>query len=144
MLSKGDELVSTIDDIVYEKTQKHEHRVDLTVDDIYQIHSKGSLDFGGSEFEESRSKKIEPKKHDPEDDYGWWELEEGTYMIEFNESLTEGTVLVQPIPRLFKTGARIPTFIHEADEEFLSLLMVSDNGVNIKENARVAGMYRID
>ena len=144
MLSKGEELVSAIDDLVYEKTQEHEYRVDLTVAEIYKTTGKGSLDFGGSEFEGSKLKKIEPKKRDPDDDYGWWELEEGTYIIKFNESLKEGKALVQPIPRLLKTGTTVPTFIHESGEELQSLLRVSSIGVNIKENARVAGMYMVD
>ncbi|MGM0509779.1 MAG: dCTP deaminase [Thermoplasmatota archaeon] len=144
MLSKGEKLVSAIDDLVYEKTQAHEYRVDLTVAEIYEIKGKGSLDFGGSEFEESRLKKIEPKKRHPDDDYGWWEMKGGTYIIKFNETLIEGKALVQPIPRLLKTGSTIPTFIHEEGEELRSLLKVCDEGVNIKENARVAGMYKID
>lgn len=144
MISKGDELASVLKDMIHEKTQKHECKVDLTVEEIYRITRKGALDFGGSEFEMSELKRIEPEKNEPEDDYGWWELEEGRYIIKFNERLTEGRALIQPLTRLLKTGTMMPTFLHESDEELLNILIVGSEGVEIKENARVAGMYKID
>lgn len=130
------DLSEAIDGIVHEPTQSRDDGgIDLTVTEIYQIRGPGRLDFGGGE--------LEPAKLDPhprtwrnnDDAYQWWHLEAGTYLIEYNESLTR-EALLQPRTELLERGATHATL--RIDELPLVPLTVSAGGLRVKENARLS------
>lgn len=143
MLKESKEILKNINDVVHEKTQVHKTSIDLTVRRIYQVKNRGRLDFGGSEFKKSEIKEITAEKKSDDDKYGWWKLEQGIYIVEFNEKLIEDYAILQSIPRLLQTGSYLPMQIIEENNKIQSVLTVGPQGVNIKENARIAGLYQL-
>jgi len=140
-LVKGSELVNLCKNVVYAGKQTKPHSIDLTVKKVYQIESKGSLDFGGSEYKASEAAKIKPVKKNPEDEYGWWDLKHGSYLITLNETIEEieGVGFISPHPRLLKAGAFHPTLITlEWKSDYVLVLNVPANGLSLKENSRVS------
>ena len=112
---------------------------------------QGQLDFGGSEYIPAKKTLIEPTIDD-DSKYGWWSLEKGDYLIEYNEILsnTNYFAIVFPHERLQMTGCYHSPFLvnstnSDNDIPLKSMLRVSTNGVRIKENARIstALTYRI-
>ncbi|MFC2062214.1 dCTP deaminase [Elusimicrobiota bacterium] len=138
----GSEIISLLENIVYEKTQVHEYSVDITVSEIYRISSGAELDFGGSEFKPAVKEKIEPVKKDTKDKYGWWELDEGYYQFKFNEILTlsDGQrAVIQPHPHLRESGAFHNTLaIEESGSIYMPVAVMEKT--SIKENARTSEM----
>lgn len=110
---------------------------------MYSVKNKGSLDFGGNEFKKSELKEIIAEKNSEDDKYGWWNLKQGMYLVEFNEKLMEKYAILQSIPRLLQTGCYLPMQIIEKNNKIQSLLTVGLQGVNIKENARIATVYQL-
>ncbi len=140
----GGEIADQLENIIHRDTQARDHRFDLTVDRIYHLTGPGKLDFGGSEFERAGRTEVTSRKKDPADDYGWWLLDEGTYVIEYNESfaLDAGrTALVFPLARLLQAGASHPAFtVSERLETPETQLTVGPGGCHLKENGRVSGV----
>jgi hypothetical protein len=143
MLKESKEILKNIKDVVHEKTQVHKKSVDLTVHKVSQIKNRGSLDFGGSEYKKSVLEEIPAEKKSDDDTYGWWKLEQGMYLVEFNEKLIENYAILQSIPRLLQTGSYLPMRIIEENKKIQSILTVGQKGVNIKENARIAALYQL-
>ncbi len=83
----GSEVVHRIKNFIHKDTQTGGDKVYLTVKQIYFLDEKGSLDFGGSELNLAERKPLLPKKRLPEDKYGWWNLNQGIYLVEFNEQI---------------------------------------------------------
>ncbi len=131
---------------IYEETQVEAREVSLTAAAVYELTERGELDFGGSEFKAAGRREIRPKKRSASDDYGWWELEEGDYLLELNEQLSllpEETAVIEPHNNLLKGGATQPgkRFSGELDELKLILpLRVPAAGLAIKENARTTSL----
>lgn len=143
MLEESKTVLNNIENVIHEKTQVHKKSIDLTITKVYTIKNRGSLDFGGSEFKKSELKEINPEKKTEDEKYGWWNLNQGTYIVEYNEALIKNSGIVQSIPRLLKTGCFIPMQIIEENDKIKSLLIVGPEGVDIKENARIAGLYQL-
>lgn len=140
----GRSVSRAIEQILHRDTQEQNYRFDLTVNTVSQLVSPGSLDFGGSEFEPADSEPIEPEKRDPDDDYGWWNLDTGTYAIEYNETVQPGddALLLIPLQRLVRAGASHPVQIVTEDLGPVQMLLdVGEAGCNLKENCRVTGVY---
>ena len=140
-LIPGEKLIESVDGLISAKRQIKPHSIDLTVREVYHLKSKGSLDFGGSEYTSSEMEKIEPVKRDPKDEYGWWDLKAGTYLITLNETIEEidGIGLISSHPRLLKAGASHPTLVTmEWKHDYILPLIVGENGIDLKENARVS------
>lgn len=140
-LVNGSELVNLCKNTVYAEKQTKPHSIDLTIKKAYQIENEGSLDFGGSEYKASEVKEIKPVKKNPEDEYGWLHLKEGTYLITLNETIDDigGVGFISPHPRLLKSGASHPTLITlEWKSDYILVLNVPANGLRIKENSRVS------
>lgn len=137
-----------VDDLVHLDTQETDRGIDLTVGEVYSLELVGALDFGGSEFSQAERNEIAPELADDSDDYGWWRLEAGIYVIRYNESVEpDGDVaLVTPLPRLLSTGASHSTIaIDDSDDGPLeATLQVPIQGVRIKENARVSRLTVLD
>jgi hypothetical protein len=133
----GSDLLDRVDGIVHEDTQVHEYGLDLTVADVYEVEGRGRVDFGGGELADADLRPLASSLRNPEDDYEWWTLTSGTYLVEYNESLTEGAPLrVQTRRELRERGAFHPSV---ATTELGPMpLTVADGGVELKENARVS------
>lgn len=127
-----------LDGIVYEPTQTEGHGFGLTVADVYEVAEPGRVDFGGGELAEADLTAHERTKRNPDDDYEWWHLEAGQYLIEYNESLVSAdtTVTVQTRTELLARGAFHPTLHLTALPRVP--LSVGGSGLRLKENARVS------
>jgi len=138
-----DELASRVEGIVHEKTQRTDAGLDLTVAEIYEVAAPGRVDFGGGELESADLEPHERTWRDDTDDYQWWHLDAGQYLIEYNESLTgDQRVPLQIRDALRERGASHPT-LHVA--ELLRVpLSVGGAGLKIKENARVSTLLAED
>lgn len=136
------DLTAFVDDLVYEPTQTDSRGLDLTVDSIARVTEPGRVDFGGGELEPAETEPVATEKRDPEDDYGWWTLSAGGYLIEYNEtvSIPEGvTLVVQTRDAVRGRGAFHPTLHIDAEATLDPVpLSVGDGGINIKENARLS------
>lgn len=129
--------------IVHEPTQDGEDGFDLTVSEVSEIIEPGRLDFGGGELEPATTMAHASAKRDADDDYEWWTLREGQYLLEFNESLTgEATVTIQPRTELLERGGTHPTLqVRELPQVPLS---VGGAGLKLKENARVSTVVGVE
>ncbi len=126
-----------VDGLVHEPTQISPDSVDLTVADIHELTAPGQIDFGGGEFAPAQHTSSDRTYHNPDDQYQWWHLDPGTYLIEYNESLDAPIPLVlQPRQVLFDCGVSHPTVRVETLPRVP--LTVGDAGARIKENARVS------
>lgn len=133
----GHDLAERVDGIVHEETQVHEYGVDLTVADVFEVAQPGRVDFGGGELEPADLVPVETELRNEDDDYRWWNLDAGTYLVAYNESLTEGAPLrVQARRELRERGAYHPSV---ATTELGPMpLTVAEGGVKLKENARIS------
>jgi hypothetical protein len=133
----SDTLADRLDGIVHAETQVHDGGVDLTVAEIRVVEEPGRVDFGGGELTAAESVPVETEKRDPDDDYGWWNLDGGQYLLSYNETLTGGdAVVLQPRTELRERGASHPTLF--TDSLGTVPLSVPTGGVRLKENARVS------
>ena len=146
-LLSAEETRSRLDGLVHFDTQSAdaESGLDLTAEALLAFTAPGRLDFGGDEEQAAERRRLDPEKADPGDDYGWWDLEAGTYAVRFNESaeLERGQVaLVVPHERLLRAGARHAALGLRAPREesapLEAVLEVGRAGVQIKENARLS------
>jgi hypothetical protein len=134
------DLVTHVDGLLHEETQVHEHGVDLTVDEVFVVDGPGRVDFGGGELEPARTRPHETEKRRPDDDYEWWHLDGGTYLIAYNESLSADRPLhLQTREAVLERGAAHPTRVVTSLSRLP--LSVSDGGLYLKENARVSTLY---
>jgi hypothetical protein len=130
-------LVDRVTSIVHESTQVHEYGLDLTVAAVHEVETPGRADFGGGELEAADLRPLATSPRNPDDDYEWWTLTAGTYLVAYNESLTPGAPLrVQTRRELRERGAYHPSV---ATTELGPMpLTVADGGVKLKENARIS------
>lgn len=137
-----------VDDIVHLDTQLAPNGLDLTVGAVFELQGDGQLDFGGGEYKPANREKLAPELRDEDDDYGWWELDEGSYVIRYNETVQpKGDEIgrVRPLDRLLQAGALHADFDLEGDRENLeTLLWVGTGGVNLKENFRASRLEIYD
>lgn len=128
--------------IVHLDTQRAEAGLDLTVGAVFRVTGGGQLDFGGSEFEPAAREELVPERANPEDDYGWWDLKIGTYLIRYNEALELGVqhvAQVFPHERLLRAGATHAAFVVDTSRDSIeTLLTVGEAGCRLKENSRVS------
>lgn len=138
----ADQTRSRVDGLVHFGTQEAAVGLDLTVASVHRITGPGSLDFGGSEEEPASTEGVASELRDPDDDYGWWELEAGTYRIRYNESLSLEAgewAHVFPLERLLRAGASHAAFLVDGSRDPLEVLLrVGDAGCRLKENCRVS------
>jgi deoxycytidine triphosphate deaminase len=147
---KEEEIIEMWKGLVFFPKQANKSSIDLTINKIFSVESQGVLDFGGSEYRQSEKVLIQPVIAD-DPNYGWWTLERGEYIIEYNEILmNENCVaIVFPHQRLQETGCYHSPFVvnptkSEDIQSLSSLLVVSTNGIRIKENARVSSAVTFD
>lgn len=144
----GEEVSKMLDGIVHEETQRHDYETDLTAGAVYRITGPGAVDFGGSEHEPAPRAEVTPEKASPGDDYGWWALVPGTYVVRFNEvpMLSANHIAyVQPHERLLDAGAYHPTFyFRDRRPHVEALVTVGMGGLRMKQNARVSKLLVLD
>ncbi len=138
----AEQAAERVDDLVHFDTQSAELGLDLTVSDVYRFEGPGHLDFGGSEFRDAQIEPIETELKHEDDDYGWWTLDPGTYLIQYNETVRPGDeelALVAPLERLERAGASHDSLWVDTSNEPLEVQMtVGSGGVHLKENFRAS------
>jgi hypothetical protein len=138
----ADAIAQQLDGLVHLDTQRAPNGIDLTVDTIARTTGHGQLDFGGGEFDSAPREPLTPVLDDPEDDYAWWTLEQGAYIVEYNESLVLEAghqAHVRPLERTLWAGAHHGSFgVEEERDPLATLLVVTRMGCRIKENARLS------
>ena len=131
------ELTTFVEGLLHEETQVTERGLDLTAAEIYEVAEPGRIDFGGGELEDARLEPHGKEWRDEDDDYRWWHLDGGQYLLEYNESFaTDRRLTVQTCAELRERGAFHPTL--EVQELGRVPLSVAAGGIRIKENARVS------
>lgn len=136
-------VTDAVEGIVHEPTQTEGRGLDLTVAEVLEITAPGRIDFGGGELEAAETAPHERQYRDPGDDYQWWHLEAGQYLLAYNESLTDGvTAQVQPRDELLARGASHPA-LSVTDLEPVPL-SVGGAGLRLKENARVSTVVDVE
>lgn len=131
------DLTDRVDGIVHEPTQARDGELDLTVTEVYEIVDPGRIDFGGDELTDAKLHAHERTWRNSDDDYQWWHLSAGRYLVEFNESLTtDDRLVVQPRDELLERGASHPT-LHTTELGRIPL-SVGGAGLKLKENARMS------
>ncbi|MFC6824903.1 dCTP deaminase [Halopelagius fulvigenes] len=132
------DLVDAVEGIVHEPTQvRDDGGIDLTVTEIYEIRKPGRVDFGGGELEPADREPHRRIWRNEDDDYQWWHLDSGTYLIEYNESLS-GAALLQPRTEVVERGGSHPTL--RIEELPVTPLTVGGEGLRLKENARISAL----
>lgn len=144
----ADATAGLVEGLVHLDTQRAPGGLDLTAGRVARVTGPGALDFGGGEFDPADREVVGPELADPDDDYGWWELAAGTYVVRCNESAHLGEDrlgLVHPLPRLQQVGAGHPGFVVDGSADPLeTLLTVGDGGCRLKENARVSRLVVLE
>ena len=127
-----------VEGILHEPTQTEGRGLDLTAAEVYEIAAPGRVDFGGGELEPADLDAHPSRKREEDDDYEWWHLDAGQYLVEYNESIPgDGMVFtVQTRDELRSRGAFHPT-LRVADLGRVPL-SVGGAGLLLKENARVS------
>lgn len=144
----ADALAQQLNGLVHLDTQRAPNGVDLTVDMVYRTTGHGQLDFGGGEFEAVPREPLTPVLDDPEDDYRWWTLEEGAYVVRYNESLALKAgqqARISPLERTLHAGTHHGTFVlDEGRDPLETLLVVTRMGCRLKENCRLSRLVVLD
>ncbi|SEV96587.1 dCTP deaminase/dUTPase family protein [Natrinema salifodinae] len=143
-MSADHPLADCVDNLVYEPVQVHEHGIDLTVGAVYEVAAPGRIDFGGDELEDADLEPVPTELEDSNDEYGWWHLEGGQYVLQHNEFLTDldGAVQLQPRNELLARGGSHPS-VQVREHLPLLPLSVADGGLRLKENARVSTLVSL-
>lgn len=137
-------LVSHVDGLLHETTQVHDGVVDLSVTEVFEVDAPGNVDFGGGELQPAEVVTVRTEQRHHSDEYGWWHLDAGQYLIEYNEtlSLPEGQrAVVQTRDVVRQSGAFHPT-LHARELGHVPL-SVCESGIHLKENARVSTLVEV-
>ena len=131
------ELTTLVSGLLHEETQVTDRGLDLTVSEVLTVETPGRVDFGGDELRHANCAAHEKVWRNDEDDYQWWHLEGGQYLVEYNETITADRPLrVQTRDELRQRGAFHPTLeLTDLDRIPLS---VAPGGIRLKENARIS------
>ncbi|WP_136716758.1 dCTP deaminase [Halorientalis salina] len=133
------DLTAFVEDIVHEPTQTEGAGLDLTVAEVHEVTAPGRVDFGGGELDPAETEPHPSSKRNADDDYEWWTLDAGQYLIEYNETLAppeDVRLVVQTRDELLARGAFHPTLrVRDCRQVPLS---VGGAGLRLKENARVS------
>jgi len=139
------DLTQFVDGIIHEPTQTESRGLDLTVTEIHEIEAPGRVDFGGGELDDANLDPHARTRRDPDDDYEWWHLDAGQYLIEYNESLAlpeDMVATIQVRDAVRERGGSHPT-LSVADLGHVPL-SVGGAGLRLKENARVSTVTGIE
>lgn len=117
---------------------------DLTVAAVFKFDSAGALDFSNKERVVLSCSEILAQKQKPEDKFGWWNLEKGSYKVKTNETVNLPNDLIAiafPRSSLLRMGAFTHHGVWDAGfqgkGEFI-LAVDNPHGLKLKQNARIA------
>lgn len=132
-------LVEAVSGIVHEPTQTEGSGVDLTLAAVHRVSAPGRVDFGGGELETAALDPVATQLREPEDDYEWWDLDAGQYLLSYNEALDvaeDRRLVLQTRDEVLARGAFHPTLRVSALDPVP--FVVGGEGIRLKENARVS------
>ena len=139
------DLTSFVDGIVHEPTQTEGRGLNLTVTEVYEVTGPGRVDFGGGELEYADVDPHDRHYRNEDDDYQWWDLSAGQYLLAYNESLAlpdDMVATIQTRDAVRARGAFHPTLsVRDLDGVPLS---VGGAGLKCKENARVSTLIGVE
>ncbi|NHN61271.1 MULTISPECIES: dCTP deaminase [Halorussus] len=131
------ELTTLVDGLLHEETQVTDRGVDLTVNEVLRVETPGRVDFGGDELDDPNVSAHEKVWRSDDDDYQWWHLAGGQYLVEYNETVAADRPLrVQTRDAVREMGAFHPTL--ELTDLGRIPLSVAPGGIRLKENARIS------
>ncbi|WP_435181943.1 dCTP deaminase [Halorussus sp. AFM4] len=131
------QLTTLVDGLLHEETQVTDRGLDLTANEVLRVETPGRVDFGGDELDDPNVSAHEKVWRNEDDDYQWWHLSAGQYLVEYNESIAADRPLrVQTREAVRRMGAFHPTL--EVTDLGRIPLSVAPGGIRIKENARVS------
>ncbi|MFH1779515.1 MAG: deoxyuridine 5'-triphosphate nucleotidohydrolase [Candidatus Micrarchaeota archaeon] len=135
-----DEIIKNklVENAVDLKQQVQPASLDLTLNKVFEIETKGVIDFDNSEREVSETREI-PFEND------WVDLEPGIYKVSFNEAIKltpEIAGITAPRSSLSRSGCFVEVGFwdpgyHGKGE---STLVVGGKGLRLKKNAKIAQM----
>jgi hypothetical protein len=139
---KDEEILEIWGNLVYAPKQVRNRALELTIKSIDSFYSHGQLDFGGSEYKSAILELVNPKIID-DPKYGWWAIEQGNYLVTYNEIMKDESyyALISPHQRLIDAGGTHSSFFWyptTKDQPIKSILQVGKKGLMLKENARVS------
>jgi len=116
---------------------------DLTAGGVFEFIDSGALDFSNKERAIPQTKEVLPKKKNPKDKFGWWQLRKGAYKIRANETFNlpnDLVVIASPRSSLLRMGVFTQTAVWDAGfkgrSEFI-LIVNNPKGLELKQNARL-------
>ncbi|MFA5362726.1 MAG: deoxyuridine 5'-triphosphate nucleotidohydrolase [Candidatus Omnitrophota bacterium] len=125
------------------ETQLTPNGFDLTAGSVFEFVTDGAIDFSNKERILPDVRELEPRKLDPQDKHGWWQLKKGAYKIKTNETVKLPNFLTGiafPRSTLLRMGAYTQTGVWDAGfqgkSEFI-LLVENFQGIRVKQNARI-------
>lgn len=132
------EYTEFLEGIVHEPTQATDRGFDLTVADVVAVTDGGRVDFGGGELEEPETAELDTHLRAADDEYEWWHLEAGQYLLSYNETIATSDLAftLQPRDVLLARGVSHPR-LRVTDLSPVPLT-VGSGGIKLKENARVS------
>ena len=126
------------------ETQLTPNGFDLTVAKVFAFAARGALDFSNKERIVPLGREILPKKSNPRDKYGWWNLKKGGYRVITNEVVKlPGDLIALAFSRtsLLRMGAFTQHGVWDAGfkgkSEFI-LIVENSKGMKLKQNSRIA------
>jgi len=132
------EPTDVVDGLLHPETQLHEDGVDLTVAGVHEVAAPGRIDFGGDEVAEADLEPCELTRRNPADEYQWWHLDAGQYVVQYNEFFVgDDPMQLQARNTVLARGASHPS-LRVDDHLPLVPLNVGGDGIRIKENARIS------
>lgn len=141
-LLSGKQAASRVAGILHANYQVHAYSVQLTVRNVWALDPEGHVDFGGNEYLPAGKLPLTPRRLRPEDRYEWWDLERGSYFVEFNEALNLGPdeiALLEPEQRLLRAGAaHEPLTLRGHSAPIEVLLHVGALRLRLARNARIS------
>jgi dUTP pyrophosphatase len=139
-LISEDDLISKYVDL---HTQLTPNGFDLTAARMYAFAADGALDFSNKERLLPDCTELLAGKLKPDDAFGWWQLDQGTYKVVTNEIVDlPKDIIAMAYPRssLLRMGAFTQTAVWDAGfrgtSEFI-LVVNNPAGIRIKQNARL-------
>jgi hypothetical protein len=132
------DFTDVVDGLLHAETQIDERGVDLTAAAVHEVAAPGRVDFGGDELAEAAFEPCELTRREPDDDYQWWHLDAGQYVVQYNEFFTgDEPMHLQARNKLLARGASHPS-LRVDDHLPLVPLSVGGAGIKLKENARIS------
>jgi hypothetical protein len=132
------EFTDVVDGLLHPETQVDERGVDLTVAAVHEVAEPGRVDFGGDELAEADLEPCGLTRREPDDEFQWWHLDAGQYVVQYNEFFTgEDPMHLQARNKLLARGASHPS-LRVDDHLPLVPLSVGGAGIKLKENARIS------